>query len=76
MYKKYRKKLNLTQYNVAEIANIDIRTYQRIEAYDIIPLVSTFAKITSALQFSNEDIMNELNKYSKTAKKKGKDKIE
>lgn len=76
MYKKYRKELNLTQDNVAEIANIDIRTYQRIEAYDIVPLVSTFAKIALALQFSEEDIIQELNKYSRSNKKKGKNKIE
>lgn len=76
MYKEYRTKRKITQEKLAELINIDIRSYQDIESKKSVPLVSTFAKIVFALDISNEDIIKQLKEYSKISKKKGKKNIE
>lgn len=76
MFKQYRKRLGLTQEKIAELANIDIRNYQKIESDDVIPLANTFAKIAFSLNMSEEEIIKELKYCSKINHKKGKNKIE
>lgn len=76
MFKQYRKNHNITQEKIAELANIDIRNYQKIESDEAIPLASTFARIAFGLDMTKEEIINELEYCSKIDKKKGKNKIE
>lgn len=76
MFKQYRKNKGITQEKIAELANIDIRNYQKIEADEAIPLANTFAKIAFALDMTKEEIIKELEYCSKIDKKKGKNKIE
>lgn len=72
MFKQYRKKIKMTQEKISELANIDIRNYQKIEADEAMPLASTFAKIVFALEMPKEEIIKELEYCSKIEKKKGK----
>ncbi len=75
MFKEYRLKKNLTQDQLAELVNIDIRSYQDIEAGRTIPLASTYAKIVLVLELNSKDIQKTLEYYSKINKKKGKKEI-
>ena len=54
--KKLRQSLNLTQKQVANLAQMSIRGYQRIEAGERIPRVSTAHKIASALNTTVEEL--------------------
>lgn len=60
MFKKYREAKGLTQEKLSELVDIDIRTYQKIEADETVPLVNTFAKISLALNLDDKDIIKEL----------------
>lgn len=71
----YREKTNKSQKEIAEIAGINIRTYQRIEAGESMPDALNLIKIMSALnihsveQFVNTDIKDDdLSKF-KSGKK-------
>ena len=72
MFKKYREAKGLTQEKLSELVDIDIRTYQKIEADEIVPLVNTFAKISLALNLDDKDIIKELKECAKIVKKKGR----
>lgn len=74
MFKKYREAKGLTQEKLSELVDIDIRTYQKIEADETVPLVNTFAKISLALNLDDKDIIKELKECAKIVKKKAANK--
>lgn len=76
MLKEFRKSKNITQEKIAELANIDIRSYQEIEAERTIPLINTFAKIVLALEIDKDEIVKLLEHYAKMNNKKGKKGVE
>lgn len=60
MLQSYRKKNGLTQEKLAEYADIDIRTVQRIEKGFVIPSLETFVKLVTTLNLSDKEIVLEL----------------
>lgn len=62
MFKEYRKKLGLSQEQLALNANLSTRQIQRIEKKQELPTLPTFKKLILALGITDEDIL----KYIKT----------
>ena len=60
MLQTYRKKNGLTQEKLAEYADIDIRTVQRIEKGFVIPSLETFVKLVTTLNMTDKEIVLEL----------------
>ena len=54
MFKEYRKKNKLTQLEVANLCEKDLRTIQRIENNEVIPSIETFAKLIKILNITYE----------------------
>lgn len=57
MFKKYREARKITQMELAELVDKDIRTIQRIENEETIPTLETFKKIVIALKIPDKDII-------------------
>ncbi len=72
MFKQYRVRRGITQEKLSELVDMDIRSYQDIEADRTIPLANNFARIVLALQLSDEEIIQEVLKCSNMKKKKGR----
>ncbi len=73
MLQDYRKRIGFTQEKLAEYANIDIRTVQRIEKGIVIPTLDTFAKIIIALNMTDKEIAKEVKKSIKIMQNKKED---
>ena len=56
MLREYRKKLNLTQAEVAKMANISLITYKRYEYGDRRPDIDTALRIANILQTTVEQL--------------------
>ena len=57
MFKEYRKKLNLTQEALADKADLNTRTIQRIENEEEIPSLETLSKLVNALEIRDKDLI-------------------
>jgi len=62
MFKEYRKKLNLTQEELAEKLDISWRQLQRIETGKNDPSLITLKKLIKVLKINDKDIINYLKK--------------
>lgn len=62
MFKKYRIKQGFTQETTAELLNISIRHYQRIEKEENEPSLELLKKIIKILNINDEDIIKYLKK--------------
>ena len=62
MFKEYRKAKKLTQEELAELAEVDTRTIQRIESGERVPSIETFRKLIKALNIKDKDILDYLKK--------------
>jgi len=62
MLKEYRVKKNISQEKLEELTNLDRKTIFRIENNLNMPLLDTFAKIVTALELTDEEIVNEVKK--------------
>lgn len=60
MLKKYRIKKNISQEKLEELTNLDRKTIFRIENNLNMPLLDTFAKIVTALELTDEEIVKEV----------------
>ena len=67
MFKEYRKRLGLTQEELAEMVDLSTRQLQRIEKNEINTSIETLLKIKNALHMTDEDFIKLLKKYEKTA---------
>ena len=65
MFKEYRKKLKLTQEELADKSNLDTRTGQRIENNEEIPNIETLAKLVYALNISDKDLVEYIKQFYK-----------
>lgn len=54
--KDKREKLHLTQSSIANSVGIQLRSYQKIENYEVIPRVNNAIKIAKILNCSVEDL--------------------
>ena len=64
MFKNYRKKLGLSQVELANIANLSTRQIQRIEKKQEIPTLPTLKKLVIALNISDNDIIDYIKKLN------------
>ncbi len=62
MFKEYRKAKKLTQEELAELAELDTRTIQRIENKEREPSIESFKKLIKALNIKDKDILDYLKK--------------
>lgn len=60
MLKEYRVKKNISQEKLEELKNLDRKTIFRIENNLNMPLLDTFAKIVTALELTDEEIVKEV----------------
>lgn len=65
MFKEYRKKLKLTQEDLADKSNLNTRTVQRIENNEEIPNIETLAKLVYALEISDKDLVEYIKQFYK-----------
>ncbi len=65
MFKEYRKKLKLTQEELADKSNLNTRTVQRIENNEEIPSIETLAKLVYALNISDKDLVEYIKQFYK-----------
>ena len=65
MFKEYRKKLKLTQEELADRSNLNTRTIQRIENEEEIPSLETLSKLVSALEIKDKDLIEYIKRFSK-----------
>ena len=65
MFKEYRKKLKLTQEELADKSNLNTRTVQRIENNEEIPSIETLAKLVYALNISDKDPVEYIKQFYK-----------
>ncbi len=65
MFKEYRKKLKLTQEQLADKADLNTRTIQRIENEEEIPSLETLSKLVNALEIKDKDLIEYIKKFSK-----------
>ncbi len=65
MFKEYRKKLNLTQEALADKADLNTRTIQRIENEEEIPSLETLSKLVNALEIKDKDLIEYIKGFSK-----------
>lgn len=65
MLKEYRIRKGLSQEQLEKLTDIDRKTIFRIENDLNTPLVTTFVKITKALDLTDQEIINELSKIAK-----------
>ena len=65
MFKEYRRKLKLTQEALADKADLNTRTIQRIENEEEIPSLETLSKLVNALEIKDEDLIEYIKKFSK-----------
>jgi len=56
LIKEYRKKMGLTQEQLAEKLDISTRQFQRIEAGDATPGLKTLQKLVLVLNISDKDL--------------------
>ena len=62
MIKNYRVNRGITQEQLAELLNKDVRTIQRIENGEIEPTLKNFKKLVKILNISDKDIINYIKK--------------
>ena len=65
MFKEYRKKLKLTQEELADKSNLNTRTVQRIENNEEIPSIETLAKLVYALNIRDKDLVEYIKQFYK-----------
>ncbi len=65
MFREYRKKLNLTQEALADKADLNTRTIQRIENEEEIPSLETLSKLVNALEIKDKDLIEYIKRFSK-----------
>lgn len=65
MFKEYRKKLKLTQEELADKSNLNTRTVQRIENNEEIPSIETLAILVYALNISDKDLVEYIKQFYK-----------
>ena len=65
MLKEYRIRKGLSQEQLEKLTDIDRKTIFRIENDLNTPLVTTFVKITKALNLTDQEIINELKQIEK-----------
>ena len=65
MFKEKRKKLKLTQEELADKSNLNTRTVQRIENNEEIPSIETLAKLVYALNISDKDLVEYIKQFYK-----------
>ncbi len=65
MIKEYRKKMGLTQEQLAEILNLSTRQLQRIEKNETHTTLETLIKIKTVLNIPDEEMIKILNKAKK-----------
>ena len=65
MIKEYRKKMGLTQEQLAEILNLSTRKLQRIEKNETHTTLETLIKIKTVLNIPDEEMIKILNKAKK-----------
>ena len=70
MLKEYRQRKNISQEDLEKLTNLDRKTIFRIENDLNMPLLDTFAKIVTALNLSDEEIVKEVKKTIKNHKMK------
>ena len=68
MLKEYREKKNMSREKLEELTNLDRKTIFRIENDINIPLLDSFAKIVTALELTDEEIVYEVKKCIKCEK--------
>ncbi len=68
MLKEYRQRKNISQEDLEKLTNLDRKTIFRIENDLNMPLLDTFAKIVTALNLSDEEIVKEVKKTIKNDK--------
>ncbi len=68
MLKEYRQRKNISQEDLEKLTNLDRKTIFRIENDLNMPLLDTFAKIVTALNLSDEEIVKEVKKTIKKDK--------
>lgn len=70
MLKEYRLKKNISQEKLEELTGLDRKTIFRIENDLNMPLIDTFAKMVTALNLSDEEIVKEVKNTLKQNKHK------
>ncbi len=75
MLKEYRKRLGISQEELENLVNIDRKTIFRIENDLNMPLLDTFAKLTTALKMSDNEIATEVKNCIKKQKNKKQNKV-
>lgn len=68
MLKEYRKRNKISQEELEKMTNLDRKTIFRIENNLNVPLLDTFAKIVTALNLTDEEIVLEVKKCIKNKK--------
>ena len=64
MFKEYRKKMKLTQEELAEKSNLNTRTIQRIENNEEIPSIETLSKLANTLNISDKDLVQYIKNFT------------
>jgi len=70
MLKEYRIRKNISQEKLEELTGLDRKTIFRIENDLNMPLIDTFAKMVTALNLSDEEIVKEVKNTLKQNKHK------
>ena len=65
MFREYRILLKLTQEQLADKADLNTRTIQRIENEEEIPSLETLSKLVNALEIKDEDLIKYIKRFSK-----------
>ena len=65
MLKEYRLRKNISQEKLESLTNLDRKTIFRIENDINVPLLDNFAKIVTALELTDEEIVKEVKKTIK-----------
>ncbi len=68
MLKEYRLRKNISQEKLESLTNLDRKTIFRIENDINVPLLDNFAKIVTALELTDEEIVKEVKKTIKKDK--------
>ena len=65
MLKEYRLRKKISRDTLEMLTDLDRKTIYRIENDINIPLLDTFAKLVTALELSDEEILKEVKKFVK-----------
>lgn len=56
--KRFRKTRELTQEEISQLANVDVRHYQRLEAGEKLASLTTLFKLSMALSIDPQELIN------------------